>query len=55
MTDEKGPGTVTAALIVIGEEILSGRTQDENIARLRECAGAGTVIRERAQGLYVLR
>ena len=30
-------------------------TQDENIARLRECAGAGTVIRERAQGLYVLR
>jgi len=30
-------------------------TKDENIARLRECAGVGTVIRERAQGLYVLR
>ena len=26
------PDTVTAALIVIGEEILSGRTKDENIA-----------------------
>lgn len=32
MTDEKGSSTVTAALIVIGAEILSGRTQDENIA-----------------------
>jgi molybdenum cofactor synthesis domain-containing protein len=32
MTDPQGPQTVTAALIVIGEEILSGRTQDANIA-----------------------
>ena len=32
MTDQEGSGTVTAALIVIGEEILSGRTEDENIA-----------------------
>jgi molybdenum cofactor synthesis domain-containing protein len=32
MTDQEGSRTVTAALIVIGEEILSGRTQDENIA-----------------------
>lgn len=32
MTDQPGPKTVTAALIVIGEEILSGRTRDENIA-----------------------
>jgi hypothetical protein len=30
-------------------------TKDENIARLRECAEVGTIIRERAQGLYVLR
>ena len=30
-------------------------TYDENIARLRQCADLGTVIRERAQGLYVLR
>jgi molybdenum cofactor synthesis domain-containing protein len=30
--DKQVPDTVTAALIVIGEEILSGRTRDENIA-----------------------
>jgi molybdenum cofactor synthesis domain-containing protein len=32
MTGQQGSPTVTAALIVIGEEILSGRTQDANIA-----------------------
>jgi len=33
MADETlSPKTVTAALLVIGEEILSGRTRDENIA-----------------------
>jgi len=33
MADETlSPETVTAALLVIGEEILSGRTRDENIA-----------------------
>jgi molybdenum cofactor synthesis domain-containing protein len=32
MTDQQGSNTVTAALLVIGEEILSGRTQDANIA-----------------------
>jgi molybdenum cofactor synthesis domain-containing protein len=32
MTTQQGSQTVTAALIVIGEEILSGRTQDANIA-----------------------
>jgi molybdenum cofactor synthesis domain-containing protein len=33
MSDETpGPETVTAALLVIGEEILSGRTRDENTA-----------------------
>jgi molybdenum cofactor synthesis domain-containing protein len=33
MTEAKdNPETVTAALLVIGEEILSGRTRDENIA-----------------------
>jgi hypothetical protein len=30
-------------------------TSDENIARLRQCADLETEIRERAQGLYVLR
>jgi molybdenum cofactor synthesis domain-containing protein len=32
MTDQQARPTVTAALVVIGEEILSGRTCDENIA-----------------------
>jgi molybdenum cofactor synthesis domain-containing protein len=32
MSDQPGSQTITAALIVIGEEILSGRTRDENIA-----------------------
>jgi len=31
MTDQPGSEPVTAALLVIGEEILSGRTRDENI------------------------
>jgi molybdopterin-biosynthesis enzyme MoeA-like protein len=31
MTDQQTRSTVTAALVVIGEEILSGRTCDENI------------------------
>ena len=35
MTDnDRSPDTVTAALIVIGEEILSGRTRDENISHI---------------------
>jgi molybdenum cofactor synthesis domain-containing protein len=32
MNDQQDAQTITAALIVIGEEILSGRTRDENIA-----------------------
>ena len=32
MTAEQDKKTITAALLVIGEEILSGRTKDENIA-----------------------
>jgi molybdenum cofactor synthesis domain-containing protein len=32
MTHQEASPTVTAALVVIGEEILSGRTSDENIA-----------------------
>ncbi|HZJ13084.1 MAG TPA: molybdopterin-binding protein, partial [Methyloceanibacter sp.] len=32
MTDQESSRTVTAALVVIGEEILSGRTSDVNIA-----------------------
>ena len=41
------PDTVTAALIVIGEEILSGRTSDENIAYIGAyLARAGISLRE---------
>src|SRR4051812_21418659 len=32
---------VTAALLVIGDEILSGRTKDKNIGYIAECRGAG--------------
>lgn len=36
-TDESGPArTVTAALVIIGNEILSGRTKDANLAWLAE-------------------
>ena len=31
----------TAALLVIGDEILSGRTQDRNVAQVAEWMGAG--------------
>ena len=31
MTEQEASQSVTAALVVIGEEILSGRTRDENI------------------------
>src|SRR5262245_6525056 len=41
------PETVTAALIVIGEEILSGRTRDENIAYIASyLTRIGILLRE---------
>jgi molybdenum cofactor synthesis domain-containing protein len=41
------PETVTAALLVIGEEILSGRTKDENIAYIAgQLTRAGINLRE---------
>ncbi|HUW74065.1 MAG TPA: molybdopterin-binding protein [Methyloceanibacter sp.] len=48
MTDPKAsPETVTAALLVIGEEILSGRTQDENIGYVAgHLTRAGIALRE---------
>ena len=37
MSDEtRSPQTVTAALLVIGEEILSGRTKDANTAYIAD-------------------
>ena len=39
MTDAQSPageGIVTAALLVIGDEILSGRTKDKNIGHIAE-------------------
>lgn len=42
-----GPKTVTAAVIVIGDEILSGRTKDQNLSFLAEALNdAGLQLRE---------
>ena len=44
---DPAPTTVTAALIVIGEEILSGRTRDENIAYIASyLTRIGILLRE---------
>ena len=44
---DPSPDTVTAALIVIGEEILSGRTKDENISHIaRYLNDIGIALRE---------
>jgi len=44
---ETSPKTVTAALIVIGEEILSGRTRDENVGYIAAYLTAlGIALRE---------
>ncbi len=36
MTDAAKPSTITAAILVIGDEILSGRTKDKNIGYIAE-------------------
>jgi molybdenum cofactor synthesis domain-containing protein len=42
-----GPATVTAAILVIGDEILSGRTKDRNIGYIAEYLGKiGVDVRE---------
>ena len=42
-----GPMTVTAAVLVIGDEILSGRTKDRNIGYIAEyLARIGVEVRE---------
>ena len=42
-----GPATVTAAVLVIGDEILSGRTKDRNIGYIAEyLARIGVDVRE---------
>ncbi len=42
-----GPATVTAAVLVIGDEILSGRTKDRNIGYIAEYLGKiGVDVRE---------
>jgi molybdenum cofactor synthesis domain-containing protein len=47
MTEAKGQGIVTAALLVIGDEILSGRTKDKNIGYIAEYVTAiGIDLRE---------
>ncbi|HUU24286.1 MAG TPA: competence/damage-inducible protein A [Methyloceanibacter sp.] len=45
--DKASPETITAALLVIGEEILSGRTRDENIGYVAgHLTRAGIALRE---------
>lgn len=50
MNDAKNPagqGTVSAALLVIGDEILSGRTKDKNIGHIAEyLTGIGIDLKE---------
>lgn len=47
MTSETEPGTVTACVLIIGNEILSGRTQDANLAFLaRGLNDVGIRLRE---------
>lgn len=41
------PSTITAAVLVIGDEILSGRTKDKNIGTIADfCTGLGIDLRE---------
>ena len=43
----EGPKIVTAAILVIGDEILSGRTKDKNIGYIAEyCTAIGIDVRE---------
>ena len=43
----QGPKTVTAAVIIIGDEILSGRTKDQNLGFLAEALNdVGVQLRE---------
>ncbi|QKP78819.1 competence/damage-inducible protein A [Methyloligella sp. GL2] len=45
--EPKQPGSVTAALLIIGDEILSGRTQDRNIGHIANVLSeAGISLRE---------
>lgn len=47
MADKRQADPITAAMLVIGDEILSGRTKDRNIATVAEfCTGLGIELRE---------
>lgn len=47
MADKRQAEPITAAMLVIGDEILSGRTKDKNIATVAEfCTGLGIELRE---------
>src|SRR5260221_13715985 len=47
MADTSGSSIVTAAVLVIGDEILSGRTKDKNIGTIADfCTGIGIDLRE---------
>ncbi len=47
MTAEPSPAPVTAALLIVGDEILSGRTKDRNIGTVADfCTDLGIELRE---------
>ncbi|OUR78091.1 competence/damage-inducible protein A [Alphaproteobacteria bacterium 46_93_T64] len=47
LQDSSTPKIVTAAMVVIGDEILSGRTQDKNVAHVANCLNeVGIQLRE---------
>jgi molybdopterin biosynthesis enzyme MoaB len=47
MADSAPSDIVTAAVLVIGDEILSGRTKDKNIGTIADfCTGIGIDLRE---------
>ena len=47
MAGQTGSDTITAAILVIGDEILSGRTKDKNIGWIAEhCTNIGIDVRE---------
>lgn len=48
-SEDKSAHTVTAAILIIGNEILSGRTQDANLAHFAKTLGARGIVMKEAR------